>query len=120
MRPLVMLGLVTDYPHPEAAPRKVRGDKGVGTKITPVLIRAITRRMTNNRFLTANELREKVPGLSSVSTHRVNQVLRIAGVQVWCYCEETFPDWGSEGEKAQVGLGSQDLNQEEVEEGSLV
>ena len=92
MRPLVMLGLVTDYPHPEAAPRKVRGDKGVGTKITPVLIRAITRRMTNNRFLTANELREKVPGLSSVSTRRVNQVLRIAGVQVKCSCEETFPD----------------------------
>ena len=75
---------------------------------------------TNNRFLTANELREKVPGLSSVSTHRVNQVLRIAGLQVWCSCEETFPDWGSEGEKTQVGSGSQDLDQEEVEEGSLV
>ena len=79
LRPLVMLGLVTDYPHPEAAPRKVRGDKGVGTKITPVLIRAITRRMTNNRFLSANELREKVPGLSSVSTHRVNQDLKRLG-----------------------------------------
>ena len=79
LRPLVMLGLVTDYPHPEAAPRKVRGDKGVGTKITPVMIRAMTRRMTNNRFLTANELREKVPGLSSVSTRRVNQVLRRLG-----------------------------------------
>ena len=92
MRPLVMPGLVTDYPHPEAAPRKVRGDKGVGTKITPVMICAMTRRMTNNLFLTANKLREKVPGLSSVSSQRANQVLRIAGLQVWCYCEETFPD----------------------------
>ena len=67
MRPLVMLGLVTDYPHPESAPRKVRGDKGVGTKITPVMIRAMTRRMTNNLFLTTNELSEKVPGLSLLS-----------------------------------------------------
>ena len=67
-------GVETDFPVP--VPRKVRADKGVGTKVSPVMIRAITKRINNNRFLTANELREKVPGLSAVSKRRVNQVLK--------------------------------------------
>ena len=64
---------------PEPVPRKIRADKGVGTKVSPVMIRAMARRMNNNRFLTANELREKVPGLSDVSTRWVNQLLNKVG-----------------------------------------
>ena len=70
-------GVETEYL--EATPRKVCVDKGVGTKTTPVIIRAMTRRMTNNCFLTTNGVCEKVPGLSSVSTRRVNQDLKRLG-----------------------------------------
>ena len=67
-------GVLTETPRPP--PRKVRSDKGVGKKVTPVMIRAISRRINNNRFLTANELREKVPGLNAVSKMTVCRILK--------------------------------------------
>ena len=70
------LGTLTEPGSAVPAPRKVRSDAGIGRKVSPLMLRAVKRKLLNNRFLTANDLRERVPGLESITKQHLNRVIR--------------------------------------------